>query len=195
MGCDFHISIRRYGPTLHLTPAGELDFEAEPAFDPIREALADYTTVVACDMRHVTFMDVTGLNCLLALGHHAETRGTILFVYNWRRQPLRLLELVDDLDRKESGLPAYSCSAVCSVLRRALGERAETDRALGVGTVREGQAVSHRGHAASRSRRPGRFPTIRATLIPPHPSETSSSLTAPGAALLPAARRPRWPAP
>ncbi|MFJ9551747.1 hypothetical protein [Streptomyces erythrochromogenes] len=41
MPSDFHIMIRRYGPTLLLTPAGELDIDSDSAFAPVWTALTD----------------------------------------------------------------------------------------------------------------------------------------------------------
>ncbi|MEU6300763.1 STAS domain-containing protein [Streptomyces erythrochromogenes] len=95
MPSDFHITIRRYGPTLHLTPAGELDVDSDPAFAPVSTALTDSTTVVACDMRRLTFLDPAGLQLLLDLAARLDARGITFFAYNWQRQPLRLLDLID----------------------------------------------------------------------------------------------------
>lgn len=89
---DFHITIRRYGPTLHLTPAGELDIDSDPAFAPVWTALDDHIAVVACDMRCLTFLDAAGLELLLDLAAHLDGRGIAFFAYNWQRQPLRLLD-------------------------------------------------------------------------------------------------------
>lgn len=51
---DFRVMPRRYGPTVHLAPAGELDLETRAALDELYIS-ADGPTIVACDMRHLTF--------------------------------------------------------------------------------------------------------------------------------------------
>ncbi|MFD0268552.1 STAS domain-containing protein [Streptomyces sp. NPDC127106] len=94
---DFQVKVRRYGPTVHLTPAGELDMATRSALDEVQAALDD-VDVVACDMRDLTFLDVVGLHGLLDFVRRLDARGIAFFAYNWQRQPRRLLDLVDDLD-------------------------------------------------------------------------------------------------
>ncbi|MGW1942403.1 STAS domain-containing protein [Streptomyces goshikiensis] len=93
---DFRVMPRRYGPTVYLAPAGELDLDSRPALDELYIG-ADEATVVACDMRHLTFMDVTGLNGLIAFVDRLDCRGIRFYAYNWQPQPYRLLDLVDAL--------------------------------------------------------------------------------------------------
>ncbi|GLX17127.1 MULTISPECIES: STAS domain-containing protein [Streptomyces] len=151
MDFAFRITLRRYGPTAHLTPTGELDLEAGPAFERLQEDL-DGVEVVACDMGHVTFMDMAGLNCLLGLGGYAESHGIALFVYNWRRQPSRLLELVDALDQAPDGHRCAGRWAASRPLRRGLRERCP-----GSSTSPPPRACrpSSRGHAGHEYRQPG----------------------------------------
>lgn len=125
---DFHITIRRYGPTLHLTPAGELDLDTGPAFERVRLALDDQVAVVACDMRRLTFIDVTGLHRLLDLAAHLHRRGIAFFAYNWQRQPLRLLDLTDRLDQTRPGT-AGNRLAPTRLLRRTLPQAPTAGRA------------------------------------------------------------------
>ncbi|AZM87533.1 STAS domain-containing protein [Streptomyces sp. W1SF4] len=173
MDCDFRITLRRYGPTAHLTPTGELGLEAGPEFDRLRDVL-DGVDVVACDMGHVTFMDMAGLNCLLGLGGYAETQGIALFVYNWRRQPARLLELVDELDHAPDGHRCAGRWAASRALRHSLRDRITAGRTLGAartlgtgGAAGEGRCPgspvspppracrpSLRGHAGHENRQP-----------------------------------------
>ncbi|MGW7030483.1 STAS domain-containing protein [Streptomyces xanthophaeus] len=93
---DFQMMKRRYGPTVHLTPTGELDLDTRAALLEVLTDL-DGVTAVACDMRHLTFMDVTGLLGLTACAHRLATRGIALVAYNWQPQPLRLMNLIDSL--------------------------------------------------------------------------------------------------
>ncbi|MFI5980136.1 STAS domain-containing protein [Streptomyces sp. NPDC051555] len=122
MGSDFHIEVRHYGPTVHLTPVGALDVGAAPGFDPLRYVLGGDVCVVVCDMRHVPFMDLPGLHRLLDLGRRARARGIALFVCNWRRQPLCLLDRIDEvgLPGADRGRPAGLRRAVTHDLRRTL---------------------------------------------------------------------------
>ncbi|MFG2715661.1 STAS domain-containing protein [Streptomyces goshikiensis] len=71
---EFQLRKRRYGPTVHLTPIGELDLKTKGALDEVQTGL-DGVAVVVCDMRHLTFMDVTGLNGLTASVHRLNARG------------------------------------------------------------------------------------------------------------------------
>ncbi|MFD9337982.1 STAS domain-containing protein [Streptomyces sp. NPDC060028] len=102
------ITLRRYGPTVHLTLAGELDHEADAALARVRAAaFRDGVDVVACDLHHVRFMDVSGLRCLLGLQEQAREYGITVLAYNWQPQPLRLLHLLDGLEPcDETGLRA-----------------------------------------------------------------------------------------
>ncbi|MFF8265213.1 STAS domain-containing protein [Streptomyces virginiae] len=93
---DFQLMKRRYGPTVLLTPTGELDLDTRAALDEVQTGL-DAVAAVACDMRHLTFMDVTGLHGLTAFAHRLGARGIALFAYNWQPQPLRLMNLIDSL--------------------------------------------------------------------------------------------------
>ncbi|MFE6270432.1 STAS domain-containing protein [Streptomyces goshikiensis] len=118
MPSDFHITIRRYGPTLHLAPAGELDIDSDHAFTPVWTALTDPTTMVACDMRRLTFLDAAGMELLLDLATHLNERGIAFFAYNWQRQPMRLLDLIDRITPTRSH--ASNRSTPTGPLRRTL---------------------------------------------------------------------------
>ncbi|MCZ4120999.1 STAS domain-containing protein [Streptomyces sp. H39-S7] len=98
-GGPLQITLRRYGPTLHLTLAGELDIDAEPAIAQVMSTLPADVAVIACDLHHIAFMDVVGVRCVRELKRSAEQRGLAALVYNWRPQPLQLLNLLDGLER------------------------------------------------------------------------------------------------
>ncbi|MFJ9598033.1 anti-sigma factor antagonist [Streptomyces virginiae] len=93
---DFRMRTRRYGPTVHLDPVGELDLDTRSALDGLQEDL-DGVDVVACDMGRLTFLDVVGLHALLDLVRRLDERGIAFFAYSWQPQPRRLLDLVDGL--------------------------------------------------------------------------------------------------
>ncbi|HSX98464.1 MAG TPA: STAS domain-containing protein [Streptomyces sp.] len=93
---DLRMMTRRCGPTVHLTPIGELDVDTRGALDEVQTAV-EGVDVVACDMRRLTFLDVSGLHGLIAFVRRLDQRGVAFFAYNWQPEPLRLLDLVDDL--------------------------------------------------------------------------------------------------
>ncbi|MBT2467744.1 STAS domain-containing protein [Streptomyces sp. ISL-66] len=124
---ELRITVRRYGPTVHLTLSGELDLDAQPAIAEVRAAvLRNGVALVACDLHHVPFMDVSGLRCLIDFQEQAREQGITVLAYNWRPQPLRLLRLLHLLDSLEAvddtGLQA---------LRGILREHTEAQLALG----------------------------------------------------------------
>ncbi|MCJ0871948.1 STAS domain-containing protein [Streptomyces sp. AP-93] len=133
MECDFGITVRRYGPTVHVALAGELDLDTRSALDDVQAAFDEDVDVLCCDMQHLTFMDVTGLHRLVDLARRAEERGTAVFASNWQRQPLRLLDLTDSLYPSDGhGEPR---SKPTSPLSRTLRDAAGTHRAAGAEPV------------------------------------------------------------
>ncbi|MGW6858391.1 STAS domain-containing protein [Streptomyces xanthophaeus] len=125
---DFRMMMRRYGPAVHLTPTGELDAETRAALDDVLHGL-NGVSVVACDMGHLTFMDVTGLHGLTVFVRRLSARDILFFAYNWQPQPLRLMDLVDGLYRGTGR--ATEQGAPTALLRRALRESASAQRAVG----------------------------------------------------------------
>ncbi|WP_329201750.1 MULTISPECIES: STAS domain-containing protein [unclassified Streptomyces] len=113
MDHDFRVMMRRYGSTVHLTLAGELDLEGRSVLDEVQVGL-DGAAVVACDMQHLTFLDVVGLRDLTAFVRRFDGRGIAFFAYNWQPQPRRLLDLVDGL------YPTAGNRAPARLLRRSL---------------------------------------------------------------------------
>ncbi|MCB5163984.1 STAS domain-containing protein [Streptomyces bambusae] len=93
---EFRTGIRRYGPTAHLTPAGELGTDPGSVLAEVSAAL-DGVDVVACDMRDLTSLDLMGLHRLLDFVRGLDARGITVFAYNWQPQPRRLLSLVEEL--------------------------------------------------------------------------------------------------
>ncbi|MEU6309401.1 STAS domain-containing protein [Streptomyces sp. NPDC047014] len=124
---DFRLTVKRYGPTVHLAPSGELDLDTGPALDGVRAEYRD-ADVVACDMRRLTFLDVAGLHALLGLAHRLEAYGTAFFAYNWQPQPRRLLDLVDQVELIEGPGRAGHRAAATRLLRRTLQDSATAAR-------------------------------------------------------------------
>lgn len=141
MECDFGITVRRYGPTVHVALAGELDLDTRSALDDVQAAFDEDIDVLCCDMQHLTFMNVTGLHRLVDLARRADQRGIAVFAYNWQRQPRRLLDLTDSLNPSDGhGEPR---SKPTSPLSRTLGDAVVSHRATGAVTA--GAALSRRG--------------------------------------------------
>ncbi|MFF3726913.1 STAS domain-containing protein [Streptomyces erythrochromogenes] len=80
---DFRVMPRRCGSTVYLAPAGELGLDSRAALDELYIGAGE-ATVVACDMQHLTFMDVTGLDGLIAFADRLDGRGIQFFAYNWQ---------------------------------------------------------------------------------------------------------------
>ncbi|MGW6410464.1 STAS domain-containing protein [Streptomyces vinaceus] len=140
---DFRVSMRRYGPTIHLTPAGELDIDTRSALDQAQTAIDNGVAVVACDMRLLRFIDVTGLRGLLGFARRIDGRGIAFFAYNWQPQPRRLLDLIDALYPPTDMNGKPRC-APTGILRRGLPDAAAFRRTAG--------AMASGTSASSRSR-------------------------------------------
>ncbi|WP_328792985.1 MULTISPECIES: STAS domain-containing protein [unclassified Streptomyces] len=145
---DFRMPIRRYGPIVHLTPAGELDLDTRSALDETQAALDDGVVMVACDMRSLRFIDVTGLRGLLEFVRRLDGRGIAFFADNWQPQPRRLLDLLDSL-YPPADINGNPRCAPTSILRRGLQACASARRTAGA-RVRVGESTAGRNPAASR---------------------------------------------
>lgn len=127
----FQMNMRRYGPAVHLAPAGELDLDTRSALDEVHAALQG-VDLVACDMCDLTFLDVLGLHGLLDLVRGLDSRGIAFFAYNWQQQPRRLLDLVDDLHP-----PTADNREEPTRLLRRLRDSAAAARAAGAAKARD----------------------------------------------------------
>ncbi|WP_327418585.1 STAS domain-containing protein [Streptomyces sp. NBC_01233] len=128
MDCDFHITERRYGPTVHLAPAGEFDWDAGPVWDGVQSRIDESVDVVVCDMALVRFMDVSGLTRLIAFADTLRARGTTLFVVNVRTQPAHVMDLLDDLAEPGGSFTGGPADVPTAALRRTLTDRATAIR-------------------------------------------------------------------
>lgn len=130
MHSTFEIHIRHYGATLHVTPVGELDVDCDQALNEVRTAFHHGVAVVACDMRRLTFLDLTGLHYLLDLARNAQSRGIAFFAYNWQHQPQQLLDRADDLAPPDGrGRRAAPTRILRRTLRQAAASAADPARA------------------------------------------------------------------
>ncbi|MGW2586351.1 STAS domain-containing protein [Streptomyces virginiae] len=145
----FHMMMRRYGPTAHLTPAGELDLAGRLALDEVQAGLDSGVAVVACDMRHLTFLDVSGLNALIGFVRRLDARGIAFFAYNWQPQPRRLMNLIDGL-YPPAGRNRQPRREPTRLLRRSLQDSVTAPRATGAAPARE---ATRRPAAAAPPRR------------------------------------------
>ncbi|MGR4880325.1 STAS domain-containing protein [Streptomyces sp. LARHCF249] len=134
MECHFCITERRYGPTVYLAPAGELDCDAGPVWDGVEGRIEDTVDVVVCDMGLVGFMDLTGLTRLIAFAEALHARGTVVFVVNLRTQPAFVMDVFDEVEARRKGLAGALEGVPTAALRRTLTDRAAAIRAR-AGTV------------------------------------------------------------
>ncbi|UQW99501.1 STAS domain-containing protein [Streptomyces sp. RerS4] len=139
---------------MYLAPVGELDVDGGTAFDQVLDAVDDGVTVVVCDMQRVPFLDVCGLRSLVTLAEYLEDRGVALFFFNWQDEPLRLVDLIDELDRPYGG-SSSTRPAATAALRRGLGAQTRAGRARGARTARGGGVPA--GAVADLRRRQSRF--------------------------------------
>ncbi|WP_106975035.1 STAS domain-containing protein [Streptomyces katrae] len=157
--CEIHI--RRYGATMVVTPVGELDADSGQALNAVQTALDQDVAAVACDMRHLSFLDVVGLHHLLGLARDTRSRGIAFFAYNWQHQPRRLVDFTDELLQGEG---QDRRTAPTRLLRRTLREATESARATGAAlasTADQPDATPHRdadGPAAERGVAPAVLP-------------------------------------
>ncbi|MCX5174515.1 STAS domain-containing protein [Streptomyces virginiae] len=128
MECDFHISERRYGSTMHMAPDGEFGFDAGPVWDGVEAGIYGSVDVAVCDMALVRFMDVTGLNRLIAFAEALRARGIALFVVNVRTQPAHVMDLRDDLAERRKAFIGGPAEGPTAALRRTLTDRATAVR-------------------------------------------------------------------
>lgn len=76
-----------------LALSGELDLATAPVVeDELRRADASQDLIVL-DLRHLTFMDSTGIRTLVAADRRARERGAALVIVQGSRQVRRLFEL------------------------------------------------------------------------------------------------------
>ncbi|MFF5705258.1 STAS domain-containing protein [Streptomyces sp. NPDC012794] len=150
MDRSFRVTVRRHGPTVHLTLAGELDMDTWPALQETVAGLEDDTpAVVACDMRGLDFLDITGLHGLLELARRLHDHGIAFFAYDWQQQPRLLLDLADGLLPSTGPSALIAGAAPTRLPRRALGSTAPAHRTAGTRAARPdpGSATPEPGRA------------------------------------------------
>ncbi|MFJ3966498.1 STAS domain-containing protein [Streptomyces sp. NPDC090036] len=128
---DFRVVTRRFGPTALLALSGELDMDCRPVLQDAQAVLDENVAVVVCDMHHLSFIDVTGLNALFGLVSRFRAQGIAFFAVGWQGQPRRLLDLVDALVPRQEADPEPT-----ALLRRSLRDAAGSQRAAGARAAR-----------------------------------------------------------
>jgi anti-sigma B factor antagonist len=72
----FRCETGRYGETAWVRPHGELDLDSEPALDEELERVREQVGArLVLDLRHLTFMDSTGLRLLIKWDTLAREQG------------------------------------------------------------------------------------------------------------------------
>lgn len=94
MSAGFKIECREGPGSLHVIPKGELDLATTPALDALLETeQSRHGLLVMIDLRRVTFLDSTGIHCLLSADARARQNGTELVIIRGPRQIERVLEI------------------------------------------------------------------------------------------------------
>ncbi|MFF8261429.1 STAS domain-containing protein [Streptomyces virginiae] len=133
---DLRIVTRRFGPTVHLAPDGELDLDSGPVLDEALTVLDENVVIVVCDMTRLRFLDVTGMHALHDLAVRLHERGLAFFAFGWQAQPQRLLNIIDSL------YPSPTAgSEPTALLRRSLRDAAASQRAAGAAAARANAVV------------------------------------------------------
>jgi anti-anti-sigma factor len=89
---DVDITEGQLGPVAALS--GEVDLAAAEAVEErIRTALAGEPDVLVLDLRHVDFLDSSGLRVVLSLDREQRDRGARLVVVRGGRRVARVMEL------------------------------------------------------------------------------------------------------
>ncbi|MGZ4182369.1 MAG: STAS domain-containing protein [Solirubrobacteraceae bacterium] len=100
MQSHFRVEVRNADATTVISVSGELDLASSPALEEELERVAQSDAqVVIVDLRHLEFMDSTGLSVLVRAHQHAEENGRRLGLVNGSQQVQRLLTLTGVADR------------------------------------------------------------------------------------------------
>ena len=91
---SFDLRVVRNGRATHIVPCGELDIATTPELEQaLADAAADGVAEVVLDLRHLTFMDSTGLRALAQANTRADASGITLSIVRGPRQIDRVLEI------------------------------------------------------------------------------------------------------
>ena len=100
MQSHFRVEVRHADATAVITVSGELDLASSPALEEELERVAQSDAqLVVVDLRHLEFMDSTGLSVLVRAHQRAEENGRRLGLVNGSQQVQRLLTLTGVADR------------------------------------------------------------------------------------------------
>ena len=100
MQSHFRVEVRNADATAVITVSGELDLASSPALEEELERVAQSDAeLVVVDLRHLEFMDSTGLSVLVRAHQRAEENGRRLGLVNGSQQVQRLLTLTGVADR------------------------------------------------------------------------------------------------
>ena len=96
----FRVEVRNADDTAVISVSGELDLASSPALEEELERVAQSDAqVVVVDLRHLEFMDSTGLSVLVRAHQRAEEQGRRLAMVKGPQQVQRLLSLTGVADR------------------------------------------------------------------------------------------------
>lgn len=97
---DFSCAIRRATDQVVVTVEGDVDIATAPAlYATLRDAVDGSAKSVFADFADVSFIDSSGVQCLLVAQRDAESLGTTLGVYRPRPNVLRVFDLLGLTDQ------------------------------------------------------------------------------------------------
>ncbi|MCU1464658.1 MAG: anti-anti-sigma factor [Actinomycetia bacterium] len=97
---DFSCAIRRETDRVVVSVEGEVDIATAPVlYATLRDAAGGSGSSVVADFADVTFIDSSGVQCLLAAQRDAESLGTTLGVHGPRPNVLLVFDLLGLTDR------------------------------------------------------------------------------------------------
>ena len=106
-GSLLHLTVAEHDGATEVVLDGELDLSCVEALSTaLRGAIAARPSIVVVDAAHLSYMDSTGIKCLVTAARACDAAGTRLVVRNARGIVLRVMQLtgVDEtlLERVQS---------------------------------------------------------------------------------------------
>ena len=96
---DFAVHVEHGGATVIVRPVGEMDITSQTQWHAaVAAATGRPYRELVIDMAEVSFMDVSGLNCLIATAHQLRDAGIEVSVANASRQVERVCALSEAFD-------------------------------------------------------------------------------------------------
>jgi anti-anti-sigma factor len=93
-----HTALERHGETIVVVASGEIDLSSADRLQAQLRALLSTVGRVVLDLRHVVFIDLSALRCMLAVDKASRHSGVEFLLVPGPRQVQRLFELTGSED-------------------------------------------------------------------------------------------------